>query len=105
MAKKTTEETKPSMGSVYKYELVVIYPISENEVGVEKFISEKCKKRSLKVTSVDKWGTKTMAYEIKKQSRGIYLKLALEGTAESVLLLEKDLQMDDKMLRFLLIRI
>lgn len=104
MAKKTTE-TKPSMGSVNKYELVVIYPTSENEIGVEKQITEKCKKRALKVVSTDKWGTKTMAYEIKKQSRGYYLKLTLEGSAESAVQLEKDLQMDDKMLRFLLIRI
>ncbi len=104
MAKKTTEP-KQSMGSTNKYELVVIYPTTENEVGAEKQISEKCKKRSLKVVEVDKWGTKTMAYEINKQTRGHYIKLVIEGTAESAKELEKDLQMDDKMLRFLMIRI
>ncbi|KKT40160.1 MAG: 30S ribosomal protein S6 [Candidatus Collierbacteria bacterium GW2011_GWA2_46_26] len=93
------------MGVVNKYELVVIYPSSENDLGADKQIAEKCKKRALKVISVDKWGTKTMAYEIKKQSRGYYLKLTIEGTSEAAQLLEKDLQMDDKMLRFLLIRI
>ncbi len=103
--KTKTTETKPSMGSTNKYELVVIYPTTENEVGVEKQITEKAKKRALKVVATDKWGTKTMAYEIKKQTRGYYLKLTLEGTAEAAVLLEKDLQMDDKMLRFLLIRI
>jgi len=92
------------MGSTNKYELVVIYPVSENEIGVEKLITEKCKKRAIKVTGVDKWGTKTMAYEIKKQSRGYYLKLSLEGTAVSAKELERDLQMDDKLLRCLLIR-
>ena len=109
--KKTTEKTE-SMGSVNQpvrqagqYELVVIYPTSENEIGAEKQITEKCKKRGLKVNEVDKWGTKTMAYEIKKQTRGYYLRLILEGTAEDALKLEKDLQMDDKLLRFLLIRI
>ncbi|HOX95846.1 MAG TPA: 30S ribosomal protein S6 [Candidatus Woesebacteria bacterium] len=103
MAKKTTE-TKPSMGSMNKYELVVIYPVSENEIGAEKQIADKCKKRNFKVESVDKWGTKTMAYEIKKQSRGYYLKLNLEGLTTSARELERDLQMDDKLLRFLLIR-
>lgn len=105
MKKIKTTEPKPSMGTVNRYELVVIYPSSENELGAEKQITEKCKKRALKVVEVDKWGTKTMAYEIKKQSRGYYLRLVLEGPSESVQLLEKDLQMDDKMLRFLLIRI
>ena len=103
--KKTTTEPKESMGRMTKYELVVIYPTSENEIGAEKLITEKCKKRSLKVVEVDKWGTKTMAYEIKKQSRGYYLRLVLEGSSTDAKLLEKDLQMDDKMLRFLLIRI
>ncbi len=105
MRKTKTTETKPSMGSVNKYELVVIYPVSENEIGAEKAITEKCKKRALKVIDIDKWGTKTMAYEIKKQSKGYYLKLNLEGSPSSVKELERDLQMDDKMLRFLLIRI
>lgn len=93
------------MGIVNKYELVVIYPTSENEIGAERQITDRCKKRGLKVVEVDKWGTRTMAYEIKKQTRGYYLRLVLEGTSEAALLLEKDMQMDDKMLRFLLIRI
>jgi small subunit ribosomal protein S6 len=106
MKKTKTTETKPSMGSTLnKYELVVIYPTSENEIGVEKTITEKCKKRAIKVVEVDKWGTKTMAYEIKKQSRGYYLKLTLEGAPTAAKELERDLQMDDKLLRFLLIRI
>ena len=104
MKKATTTETK-SMGLVNKYELVVIYPTSENEIGAERQITDRCKKRNFKVIEVDKWGTRTMAYEIKKQTRGYYLRLVLEGTSEAALLLEKDMQMDDKMLRFLLIRI
>lgn len=104
MAKKTTD-TKSSIGSVNKYELVVIYPTTENEVGAEKQINEKCKKHGLKVVETDKWGTKTMAYEIKKQTRGYYLKLVIEGSSEAIKLLEKDLQMDDKMLRFLIVKI
>lgn len=104
MAKKTTEIEKP-MGSTVKYELVVVYPTSENEVGVEKQLNEKCKKRGLKVVETDKWGNKSLAYEIKKEVRGYYLKLVIEGTTVSAKLLEKDLQMDDKMLRFLMVRI
>jgi len=103
--KTKTTEPKPTKGVVHQYELVVIYPTTENEIGVEKAITEKCKKRALKVESVDKWGTKTLGYEIKKQSRGYYLKLVIEGEAEAIKLLENDLQMDDKMLRFLIIRI
>ena len=104
MAKKTTDTQSP-IGLVNKYELVVIYPTTENEVGAEKQVGEKCKKHGLKVVETDKWGTKTMAYEIKKQTRGYYLKLLIEGTSESIKLLEKDLQMDDKIIRSLVVRI
>ena len=104
MAKKTTDTQSPiSLGN--KYELVVIYPTSENEVGAEKQINEKCKKHGLKVVETDKWGTKTMAYEIKKQTRGYYLKLVIEGSSSAIKLLEKDMQMDDKILRNLIVKI
>ena len=89
MKKTKTTETKQSMGSTNRYELVVVYPVSENEIGVEKAVTEKCKKRALKVEAVDKWGTKTMAYEIKKQSRGYYLKLTLEGAPAAAKELER----------------
>ena len=102
---KTAETAAKSTVMLNKYELIVIYPTTENEIGAEKQIGDKCKKRALKVVEVDKWGTKTLAYEIKKQTRGYYLRLILEGTAENIHLLEKDLQMEDKLLRFLLIRI
>lgn len=105
MAKKTTDTQSPISSTARKYELVVVYPTTENEIGAERQINDKCKKHSLKVVETDKWGTKTMAYEIKKQSRGYYLKLVVEGEPQSMKDLEKDLQMDDKMLRHLIVKI
>jgi len=99
--KKTTVKSE----RLNKYELVVVYPVPESEGVLEKQIAEKCKKLGFVVVETDKWGTKLLSYEIKKQNRGYYLRLVLEGSADSAKTMEKDLQMDDKLLRFLLIRI
>ena len=86
-----------------KYELVVIYPTSENEISVEKSIVEKCKKYGFEVMEVDKWGVKTLAYEIKKEQKGYYLRLVIGGGNAAEL--DKALSMDDKIMRYLLIKV
>ena len=85
------------------YELIVVYPTSENELVVEKAIGEKCKKYGFKVKNVDKWGVKSLAYEIKKQQKGYYLLLNVEGG--NAVDLDRDLSMDDKILRYLIVKI
>lgn len=86
-----------------KHELVVIYPTSENEISVEKSIVEKCKKYGFEVVEVDKWGVKTLAYEIKKEQKGYYLRLVIAGGNAAEL--DKALSMDDKIMRYLLIKV
>ncbi len=97
--KKVTSKIKEA---ARQYELVVIYPLSENELAAEKDLGEKCTKCGFKIIEVDKWGTKSLAYDIKKENKGYYLRFVLEnGDAPA---LGKVLKIDDKMLRYLLIR-
>jgi len=86
-----------------KYEVVVIYPTSENEIAVEKSLSEKVKKHGFDIKELDKWGVKNLSYSIKKQDQGYYLRMVVEGNSAGML--DKDLSMDDKILRYLLVRI
>lgn len=98
-SKKTTSKKKEAER---QYELVVIYPLSENEIAVEKDLGEKCVKAGFEIGKVDKWGTKVLAYEIRKENKGYYLCFELKnGDAPA---LEKALKIDDKILRYLLIR-
>lgn len=84
------------------YDLVAIYPLSENEIAVEKDLAGKCEKAGFKINEVDKWGVKALAYEIGKENKGYYLRFVMEnGNAGD---LEKSLKIDDKILRYLLIR-
>ena len=98
----TKKVTSKKEETVRQYELVAIYPLSENAIAVEKDLGEKGAKCGFKIVEVDKWGTKSLAYDIKKENKGYYLRFILENG--DVPALEKVLKIDDKMLRYLLIR-
>jgi|GEM_PF-1434237 small subunit ribosomal protein S6 len=100
---KKTIETKTVKGEVKKYELLAIYPLSVNEIAAEKSLGDILKKNGFSITEVDKWGVKTLAYEIKKESKGYYMRFLVEnGDTKG---LEKDLSFDDMILRYIIVRI
>lgn len=111
--KKVTETTKKTVkkkeekvvtgNKQNKYEVVAVYPLSVNEIAAEKDLGEKCKKAGFEIAEVDKWGMKTLAYGIKKQSKGYYLRFVIQGGDSAKL--ENDLRMDDELLRFVIIKI
>ncbi|MBI3954745.1 30S ribosomal protein S6 [Candidatus Collierbacteria bacterium] len=84
------------------YDLVAVYDTSLTDVAAEKDLVDKVKGRGFKVTEVDKWGVKKLAYEIKKQDKAHYIRLIIEG--DEVKELEQDLRINDKLLRYLLIK-
>ena len=98
----TKKATNKKEEAVRRYELIAIYPLSENEIVVEKDLGEKCAKCGFEVIEVDKWGVKSLSYDIKKENKGYYLRFILEKG--DVPALEKVLKIDDKILRYLLIR-
>lgn len=91
------------MASKTKYELLTVYPLSENEIACEKSLAEMVKKNGFAITEVDKWGIKNLAYAIKKETKGYYLRFIIEGGDAKGL--EKSLSFDDKILRYIVVRI
>jgi len=86
-----------------KYEVLAVYPLSVNEIAAEKNLAEMIKKNGFAITEVDKWGIKNLAYVIKKESKGYYLRFVIEkGNVKG---LEKDLSFNDKMLRYIVVKI
>ena len=102
--KKPVKKKKKVVGvEKNKYELVAVYPLSVNEIVAEKDLGEKCTKAGFEIVEVDKWGVKILAYKIKKEVKGYYLRFIItEGNAAK---LENSLRIDDNLLRFLIIRI
>lgn len=54
---------------------------------------------------LDDWGTRKLAYAIRKFSRGRYYYLRFDGGAQLVAELERRLRLDEKVLRFLSVNI
>jgi small subunit ribosomal protein S6 len=86
-----------------KYELVVLFPTSVNDVVAEKRISDFCEKRKVMISSLNKWGVKPLAYSIKKQEKAYYLFYELEAEGEGIAEFDKDLRMEESILRYLLV--
>lgn len=90
--------------ALMKYNLTVVLPAKGE--GVDKF-SERLEKTVKllkgKVTKTLDLGRKQLAYQINKQSEGIFGELELEMEGSAVVELEKKLAVDNQLLRHLLI--
>lgn len=52
----------------------------------------------------DEWGTRRLAYQIKKKRNGYYVNLYFTAPPEIVVRLERSLEIDDDVLRYLTLR-
>jgi len=90
-----------------RYELMMIFDPNTGEEGSMKEV-EKIKKNIQdldgKVTSEDFWGLRDLAYRIKKERRGFYAVLNLEMDPAKTKEFEKDMSLEQSVLRFLLIK-
>jgi small subunit ribosomal protein S6 len=57
-----------------------------------------------KVTNVDNWGKRKLAYVVKKHESAIYVFYSVELPGESVLKVESTLNITDEVIRFLITR-
>lgn len=57
------------------------------------------------LVKVDNWGKRKLAYAIKKQTRGIYVLFEYAGESFIVNELERNLKIDDKILKFMTVLI
>lgn len=53
------------------------------------------------VTQVEEWGVRELAYQVKKQTRGYYVRLEYTAPAPAVKELERNLKLNEEVLRFL----
>ncbi|HBH44522.1 MAG TPA: 30S ribosomal protein S6, partial [Hyphomonas atlantica] len=58
-----------------------------------------------KVGKTEYWGLRTLAYPIKKQRKGHYSLLNIDGPADAVHELERRLRISDDVMRYMTIRV
>lgn len=89
-----------------QYEVAVLYH-PDLEIDLEK-ATTKVEKiftgNKGKVTNIDNWGKRKLAYPIKKNESAVYVFYTLELPAESVRKVEATLNITDEVVRFLITR-
>lgn len=67
-------------------------------------VTETLAKHGAKVLTARHWDERKLAYSIKGRTRGTYVLTYFEGGSEAVNGMRRDLELDDRVLRYLLVR-
>src|SRR5574344_699709 len=90
-----------------KYESVIIINPSVDDEGLKKLESRFTDliNKNGKVEKVDELGKKKLAYEVKKNTEGIYVTFYFEATPDSITELERNYRITDEVIKFIVIKV
>jgi small subunit ribosomal protein S6 len=92
---------------MYDYETLTVLHPDLGEAGAKEVVQ---KVRGIleagraEIKKVDEWGMRELAYPIRKQRRGIYALVEYESEPQAVAELERQLKLNDQVLRFITVR-
>lgn len=90
-----------------RYETVVIVPVDlpDDEITglIDRYRSIITNHRGTAI-KVEKWGKRKLAYEIRKHNKGFYMLIDFAGQSATVVELERNLKIDDKVLKFMTVK-
>lgn len=78
---------------------------AENRESILKGITAIIEREGGKVIEADQWGMRDLAYPVKKQMRGYYVRLVYEGPGPLVAELERNLRITEGIFKFLTVRL
>ena len=96
------------MSALRPYEILVIIdprPTDEEAVALLGQLGENLKTLGADVTKVDNWGKRRLAYDIRKQREGTYAVLEVSAEPSMVKEFERQLRLNENVLRFLSTRV
>lgn len=89
------------------YELMFISSPSSTDEDVQKLTSQiehAVTDRGGKITKVEPWGRRKLAYRIDKFDEGIYTLVHIEGTGQEIAEAERRLRVNDSVIRYMSVR-
>jgi len=90
------------------YELIFIADPGLSEADVDALTAQVqgfVEKDGGRVTKLEKWGKKRLAYVVKRQREGYYVLLVVEGGSALIKEVERRIRVTDGILRFLSVRV
>ncbi len=96
------------MSELRPYEILVIVdprPTDEEVTALLEQLGEQVKTLGAEVKKVDNWGKRRLAYDIRKQREGTYAVFEVSAEPSTVKEFERQLRLNENVLRFLSTRI
>ncbi len=94
-----------SRRNTYELTYIVNAVLSDDQIkGVVNRIGEYIKEQGGKVLESEEWGTRRLAYPIRKKRNGYYVNLYFEADPALIVRLERMLEIDDDLLRYLTLK-
>jgi len=88
----------------YEFALVLTEEAGKNEASAKKLVTEFLGKVKGKVKESNVWGMRELAYPIKKATKGWYGVFMVEMPKEAVSQLDRIIKLEEKVIRYLLVR-
>ena len=89
------------------YELTIVLPDGDekNKERVLKVVADFAKKQKGEINKQESWGSKHLAYTIKKMNTAVYEFWVLTLAGADQVTLDKTLRMDETILRYMFVRV
>ena len=91
-----------------RYETIYIANPNLDDEALQEVVakfSDLIKKQKGSIIEIDEWGKRKMAYEVKRFDKGHYVLLDFCGLPEMVTELERNLKLDDRILKYSTVKI
>ncbi len=91
-----------------RYETVYIANPNLDDEALKEVVgkfSDMIKKNEGSLLKVDEWGKRKLAYEVKRFDKGYYVLIDFCGLPEMVTELERNLKLDDRVLKYLTVKV
>jgi small subunit ribosomal protein S6 len=96
------------VGTKREYETILILRPNTNKAGIMDFVTKMqgvFEKRGARLLKIENWGSRLLAYPIKRSANGIYLYWRYLGGSDVVQEFERNLRIIDTVLRYYTIKI
>lgn len=92
--------------NIYEHTYIAAPEANKKDIeNIEKKIEDILHKSSGKIFKIEDWGLRSLAYPIKKNNKGYYRNLYLEGDNKSIKSIEEYEKFNDKIIKYLSIKI
>jgi small subunit ribosomal protein S6 len=92
--------------NTYEFTYIINGALSDNQISeVVARVRRNIEESGGEILETDEWGTRRLAYPIKKKRNGYYVNMYFKASGEMIGRLERALEIDDDVLRYLTMRL